>query len=77
MYHTYESWSLIWFVLYMILMRLENEKYSRGVNIPGGESSAGVKKKIYKGVNHKRGETSWIHIYIWYMLTGGKKIIQV
>jgi len=41
MYHTYESKSLIWFVLNIILMRLENDKYSEGVNISGGETSGG------------------------------------
>ena len=38
-----------------------------GVNHPGGESSIGVKKKFYIGVNHKRGETSGIR-YIYPML---------
>ena len=37
-------------------MRLENEKYSKVVNISGGEHSGGW---TFRGVNFPGGETSW------------------
>ena len=47
-------------------MRLENKKYSEGVNIsvvdlPGGEHSGGLIfwGWIFRGVNFPGGETSW------------------
>ena len=41
-------------------MRLENEKYSEGVNISGGETSGGETSwgKTVWGVNHPGGESS-------------------
>ena len=60
-------------------MRLENKKYSEGVNISGGELSGGwnVWGWTICGVKHPGGETSWGETVIGVNHPGGESSVGV